>query len=101
MRKWRVSYRAINNLYVPEYRDFLFWHEMDMKPEVKNYLVGSCISISTIHKDDMHYYWSFHSLDDAISAIRENSFYDKVREKRKKESLFKTLFLYVILLERL
>lgn len=90
MRKWRVSYRAIHNLYVPEYKDLFFWHEMDMKKEVENYLVGSHISFSTIHKDDMQYYWGFHSLDDAITAIRENSFYDKVREKRRNKVYYLT-----------
>ena len=90
MRKWRVSYRAIHNLYVPEYKDLFFWHEMDMKKEVKDYLNGSHIAHSTICKDDSQCFWGFHSLDDAITAIREDSFYDKVREKRRNKVYYLT-----------
>lgn len=90
MRKWRISYRAIHNLYVPEYKDFLFWHEMDTKKEVKDYLVGSRIYYSTICRDDSHCYWGFRSLDDAITAIKEDAFYDKVREKRRNKVYYLT-----------
>ena len=48
MRKWRISYRAIHNLYVPEYKDLLFWHEMDIREDVDQYLRDMGIKKTTI-----------------------------------------------------
>lgn len=83
MRKWRISYRAIYNLYVPEYKDLLFWHEMDIREDVDNYLRDMGIKKSTISRDDMEYYWGFNSIDDAICAIREHDRMSKLKGKRR------------------
>jgi hypothetical protein len=90
MRKWRISYRAIHNLYVPEYRDLLFWHEMDIREDVDNYLRDMGIKKATISRDDMEYYWGFHTIDDAICAIREHDRMNKLKSKRKNKIYYLT-----------
>lgn len=88
MRKWRISYRANHNLYVPEYRDLLFWHEMDMRKDVAEYLRSMGISKSTIYRDDMVYYWGFHTIDDAICAIREHDRMNKLKSGKRKNKIY-------------
>lgn len=88
MRKWRISYRAIHNLYVPEYRDLLFWHEMDMRKDVAQYLRDMGIKTSTICRDDMNYYWGFNSIDDAIYAIREHDRMTKLKGGKRKNKIY-------------
>lgn len=88
MRKWRISYRAIHNLYVPEYKDLLFWHEMDIRKDVDEYLKSMRIQKSTICRDDMEYYWGFHTIDDAIYAIREYDRMSKLKGGKRKDVIY-------------
>lgn len=90
MRKWRILYRAIHNVYVPEYRDFLFWHKMDMRDDVDQYLKSMRIRKTTLCRDDYQYYWGFHSIDDAIYAIREYDRMNILKQKRKNETFYLT-----------
>lgn len=88
MRKWRISYRAIHNLYVPEYKDLLFWHEMDIREDVDNYLRDMGIKKTTISRDDMEYYWGFNSIDDAICAIREHDRMTKLKGGKRRNKIY-------------
>lgn len=90
MRKWRISYIAIHNLYVPEYKDLLFWHVMDFRKYVDNYLRDMGIKSDVIARDDMEYYWGFHSIDDAICAIKEYDRMSKLKTKRKNKIYYLT-----------
>ena len=88
MRKWRISYRAIHNLYVPEYKDLLFWHEMDIRKDVDQQLRDMGIKPDVIARDDMAYYWGFNTIDDAICAIREYDRMTKLRGGKRKNKIY-------------
>lgn len=88
MRKWRISYRAIHNLYVPEYKDLLFWHEMDIRKDVDQQLRDIGIKPDVIARDDMAYYWGFHSIDDAICSIREYDRMIKLKCGKRKNKIY-------------
>ncbi len=88
MRKWRISYRAIHNLYVPEYKDLLFWHEMDALKEVEEYLKDIGIKPGVVVRDDVSYYWGFNTIDDAICAIREYDRMYKLKSEKRKNKIY-------------
>lgn len=88
MRKWRISYRAIHDLYVPEYRDLLFWYEMDIREDVDNYLRDIGIKPYVIARDDVSYYWGFNTIDDAICAIREYDRIYKLKNIKRKNKIY-------------
>lgn len=63
---------------------------MDFRKYVDNYLRDMGIKSDVITRDDMEYYWGFHSIDDAICAIREYDRMSKLKTKRKNKIYYLT-----------
>ena len=61
---------------------------MDMRKDVDEYLRNMGIRKSTIYRDDMIYYWGFHTIDDAICAIREHDRMSKLKGGKRKNKIY-------------